>query len=122
MSDNFTKIREGVVPTSAVRTQKSRKNTMKTPKKEKPMVQAQAIPVVNNNLSSNKIDVSDCGFTPNWQYQCSPQTLVRVCIKNDDYGAWIPLPVSKNELYYECEAIKSLSNRKEFNSAFSQDF
>lgn len=96
----------------------SKKNSNKTQLN----VEMQTVPVVYQNNQTSQVEIKDCGFVGSWQYKCSPQAVVRRCDFDTQNGAWVPASIYKNELYYECKVIKNTPNRKEFNSAFNQEF
>lgn len=96
----------------------SKKNTNKTQLN----LEMLTVPVVYQNNQTSQVEIKDCGFVGSWQYKCSPQSVFRTCDANSLNGAWVPAAIYKNDLYYQCEIIKNTPNRKEFNSAFNQEF
>jgi hypothetical protein len=97
---------------------KNQKNKSKTQLN----VEMQSVPVIYQNNQTSQVEIKDCGFFGSWQYKCPPQAVVRSCDINSSNGAWVPAVIYKNDLYYQCEIIKNTPNRKEFNSAFNQEF
>jgi len=69
----------------------------------------------------NPVEISDCGFTASWVYECVPWKNFEKCVENITDGAWVPYPVMYGYKYEQCKNIQE-SDKRQFNEDYNEDY
>jgi hypothetical protein len=69
----------------------------------------------------NPVEISDCGFTASWVYDCIPWKNFEKCVENITEGAWVPYPVMYGYKYEQCKDIQN-SERRQFSEDYNGDY